>query len=447
MQNDTSHSSLSSRSAAAMRLDAGARPWYLSATPLVTLPWLIRLHGVSAGIEAVGLAVAWSFPNLDFPLRRISALIAAAMLSNLTVAIWLSRGRALPRAVAAIGLAIDVLLLSGLLELTGGPFNPFAVILAVQVALAALTLGAVYAVAIGGTVAACYGILVYWHNHELVPGHHRLNDFPTHLFAMWVAASMIAELAAYFVVQASNMLARREEQIEAMRRTAARTERVMSLTTLAAGAAHELSTPLATIALAARELERATRFHENVPGLAEDAHLIRAEVDRCRAILDQMSGRAGGMAADLPETVNLGTVMADICGRLPVSQAARLRLTLPQASRLIQLPLAGFEQAILNLINNAFDASDEDVIVTIAQDEERVRLVVRDTGRGMAPDVLQRAGDPFFTTKEPGRGLGLGLFLVRVFAERCGGSLTLDSDNGTTASLELPTRSAVSRTT
>ena len=86
--------------------------------------------------------------------------------------------------------------------------------------------------------------------------HHRLNDFPTHLFTMWIAVAATAELIAYFVLQASNALARRERELEEMRRQAARTARVMSMTTLAAGAAHELSTPLATIALASKELER-----------------------------------------------------------------------------------------------------------------------------------------------------------------------------------------------
>ena len=80
----------------------------------------------------------------------------------------------------------------------------------------------------------------------LDPAHHRLNDFPTHLFTIWIAMAVTAELAAYFIVQASNALARREEEIESMRAQAARTERLVSSTTLAAGAAHELSTPLAT---------------------------------------------------------------------------------------------------------------------------------------------------------------------------------------------------------
>jgi two-component system, sensor histidine kinase RegB len=122
---------------------------------------------------------------------------------------------------------------------------------------------------------------------------------------MWLAGTVAAELVAYFVGRASIALQRREEALEQMRRRAARSERLVSLTTLAAGTAHELSTPLATIALTARELQRALERRNAGRELTEDARLIRSEVDRCQAILDQMSGRAGGSTADQPEVVPL----------------------------------------------------------------------------------------------------------------------------------------------
>src|SRR5439155_5090388 len=125
----------------------------------------------------------------------------------------------------------------------------------------------------------------------------------THLFTIWIAGTVTAELVAYFVGRASEALRRREDALEVMRLRAARSERLVSLTTLAAGAAHELSTPLATIALTSRELQHALEARDNDAPLTEDARLIRSEVDRCQAILDQMSGRAGGATADEPEVV------------------------------------------------------------------------------------------------------------------------------------------------
>ena len=96
---------------------------------------------------------------------------------------------------------------------------------------------------------------------------------------------------------------------------------------------------------------------------------------------------------------------------------------------------------VLSLVKNAFDATGDaplNVKLEVSRDAETLRVSVRDQGPGVPPDILRHAGEPFFTTKEPGRGLGLGLFLARVFAERFGGTLRLRSDQGTTAVLELP---------
>lgn len=431
--------------------EADARPWYLDATPLETLPWLVRLRWTTALAQAVVVLVAWTFPNADFPLHRLGLLMAVSAVSNACVAIWLGRGRALPRVAALASLSLDVVLLTGLLELTGGPFNPFSVLYAVHVTLAAVTLGRVSAAAIAAIALAGYGLLFYWHTQEVDPGHHRLNDFPTHLLTMWIAIATTAELVAYFVVQASNALTRREQELEAMRARAARSERLISLTTLAAGAAHELSTPLATIALASRELERAAQAHTSGPAqpLVDDARLIRAEVDRCQAILDQMSGRAGGIAADAPEPVDVNAVIAELTARLSSDRASRLHVEVPATLPPIHVPRAGFAQVVLSLINNAFDASADSEPVRCTADaigeSGMLRVAVHDRGRPIDAEVLRRAGEPFYTTKQPGRGLGLGLFLARVFAERCGGSLTLESRDGTTATLELPLRSRPAR--
>jgi two-component system sensor histidine kinase RegB len=426
--------------AATLKAVTTAQPWYLGATSGTTLPWLVRIRWTTACIEAVVVLVVALLPSIDLPLDHLVWIIAAAAVTNAAVAVQLSRGASIPVPAAAAALALDVVLLTGLLELTGGPFNPFIVIYAVQIALAAVTLGAAAGWMIGAIAVAAYGVLIYWHTTELVPGHHRLNDFPTHLFTMWIACAVTAELAAYFIVQASNALARRGRELEQMRARAARNERLASLTTLAAGAAHELSTPLATIAIAARELERSTGAAGATSALADDARLIRLEVDRCQAILDQMSGRAGGITPDESEPVDVTVIVAEIRDRLPADRAARLEIRIHGDLPAIDVPRAGFGQVVSSLVKNAFDATPgtESVAIDVARHGDAVRLIVRDEGRGMAAEVLSRAGEPFFTTKEPGRGLGLGLFLARLFAERIGGSLTLQSDRGTTAILDLP---------
>jgi two-component system sensor histidine kinase RegB len=420
-------------------------PWYLAATTLATVPWLARLRWARAIVDLVVVLVALAFRHLDFPLSRIAPLLALTAVLNATVAIGLSRGFPRSRLLATLDLLLQPILLTELLELTGGPFNPFAVVYAVPVALAGLAAGRAGGVLVGAVSIGGYSLLAYWHLTELVPGHHRLNDFPTHLFTLWLAVALTAELAAYFLVQASNALARREEQLEAMRQKTARTERIVSLTTLAAGAAHELSTPLATIALAARELEHAAGERGTVPDLADDARLIRTEVDRCRAILDQMSGRAGGSAVEEPEELSVSAVVSDVCARVPRDAAARIAVDAPDDRTLLFLPRGGLTQAVLSLVSNAVDATAADpgarVRVRARTADDLLSIAV--TGGSMSPEVLRRAGEPFYTTKDPGRGLGLGLFLARVFAERVGGTLLIESGAETTVTIQVPIRAGV----
>ncbi|MEP7116117.1 MAG: ATP-binding protein [Acidobacteriota bacterium] len=419
----------------ATREPAAVRPWYLNATRLAALPWLIRLRVATAVIDLVAVLAVLLLPNADIPLRHAVVFIALSGTANAALALALSRQRSLPAAAVGVSLLLDVALLTELLDLTGGPFNPFAVVYVAHIALAAATAGRGTAWLVGLAATSAYATLLYWHTLEGVSVHHRINDFPTHLFTMWVSLGAMVELAAYFAVQASNAL-------EAMRERAARSERVISLTTLAAGAAHELSTPLATIAITAREMERAVSQLAERDDLADDARLIRTEVDRCRHILDQMSGRAGGGAAELPEPLDVRAILDEVQQALPTEQRARVRVEAGTPLPRVHAPRAAFRQTISSLLSNAIDASAAPAPVVVTAEEvavpRAVRVVVRDRGPGMTPDLLARAGEPFFTTKDAGRGLGLGLFLARVFAERCGGSLTIDSTAGTAVALELP---------
>lgn len=417
-------------------------PWYFTATSMAAVPWFARLRWARVVVD-LGLAVAaWLVPRADYPLAEIRWLLVASSVLGLYVASTLTRAGRVPAWLATCDLVFQPVLLTGLLELTGGPFNPFAVVYVVPVALATLMVNVTSGAAVALCGAAGYALLAYWHVTEVDEGHHSLTDFPTHLYTMWVTISLTAELAAYFVVQASNALARRERQIEEMRERASRADRLVSLTTLAAGAAHELSTPLGTIALAARELERTALDRGTVPDLADDARLIRAEVERCRAILDQMSGRAGGSMADDPEPFAIADLFADVRARVPRDMVGRVAMEPGDAGTTVVLPRRGLTQAVVTLVVNALEASgDTDPIdVRATLEDDMLTIAVRDAGHGMPPEVLSRAGEPFYTTKPPGKGLGLGLFLARVYAERVGGSLSLESGSGTTATLTVPRR-------
>jgi two-component system sensor histidine kinase RegB len=417
-----------------------------NASPQVrhVVAWLQPVRWITCIALWAVLAVVWLLPHLDLSLRGIRMLgLPAAICRTLVVVMGHRRGSS-SAALNGLAFASDVVLLTGLLDVTGGPFNPFIVMYAAYVWAAAVVVSPLWAAGVSVVSLAGFGWLVVDHLQAGLMEHHRLNDFPTHLFTMWFAGGGVAELVSHYVARARAALAQQEAQVNEARERASRSERLASLTTLAAGAAHELSTPLATIAVAARELERnATRVAEPQAvgaALRDDAHLIRSELDRCQVILDGMSGRAG---AGLPTTLEplAPTAIARLVQeRLADARRQQLDVEIESDASVPAATGAEMVQAISSLLRNAFDASpnDDRVLLRFAARDGMARIEVRDRGAGMRREAQVRAGEPFFTTKEPGKGLGLGLFLVRTFAERSGGTLEFDVNQGTTAILEIP---------
>jgi two-component system sensor histidine kinase RegB len=389
------------------------------------------------------LAVVWLFPHLDLSLRGIRVLGLAAAMCRTLVLVTLRRSGRSPRALLGLAFASDAVLLTGLLDITGGPFNPFIVMFVAYVWAAGVVVSPSWAAATSLVSLAGFGWLVVDHLQAGLIEHHRLNDFPTHLFTMWFAGAGVAELVAHYVASARAALAKQQGEVNEARERASRSERLASLTTLAAGAAHELSTPLATIAVATRELERNTsRVTEEAVGsaLRDDARLIRSELDRCQAILDGMSGRAGAGLPTTLEPLAPAAIARFVQERLPDTRRQRLDVEIAPEASVASATGAEMVQAISSLLKNAFDASpgDDRVLLRFAARDGMARIEVRDRGVGMPRETQLRAGEPFFTTKDAGKGLGLGLFLVRTFAERSGGTLDFDVRGGTTAILEIP---------
>ena len=219
----------------------------------VSLPWLVRLRWGVLAAQAVTVATGAFLLDSGPSLPRGLALLALTLASNVALAQpFLSRSA---RAAALCGsaLALDTVVLTLLLRDSGGPANPFSVLYLVGISLSAVVLGTRWTWLLTLLAVAGYGSL-FWTSAAADAHHHA---FASHLHGMWVAFVIAAVLTAYFVSQLASAVERRDREIAAVRERALRYERVASLSTLAADAAHELGTPLASIGVAARELERA----------------------------------------------------------------------------------------------------------------------------------------------------------------------------------------------
>jgi two-component system, sensor histidine kinase RegB len=396
-----------------------------AAGPETVLPLLLQLRWLAAAGQIGLIALAWQIGEASLPYGLMSLVAAVTLASNALFMRWPARAT-LARSVPAV-LTLDTVLLTLQLALSGGPHNPFTAFYVVYVALAAVALnlrGTAWIAALSG---GCYAAMFLWHWPQ--PLWHGAHDSEAHigphLIGMWLALSVVAAAIAYFVSRLSQQLAE-------ARTIAARNDRLASLTALAAGAAHELGSPLGTIAVAAREIERGS----SGPTL-EDARLIRAEVDRCREILDRMSGSAAAIG-DAGELESLASIASSV--RSEVGSAERVRVVLGERCGQLRVAREPILQAVAVLVRNALDASHDAVELHVSEEEQQLLFRVVDHGIGIPDDALARVGEPFFTTKEPGKGTGLGLYVVRLIAERLGGQLIVRSGagRGTEAVLAIP---------
>ncbi len=408
-------------------------------TAAINLRRLTVLRAIALTGQGLAIWAAVGQFHLALPMQPLAAILGAIALINFGTWFRLKQRWAVRDAELFAHLTLDVLALAGLLYFTGGSTNPFVPLFLLPLTLTAAALPWTYTWAITALTVACYSTLLFFYVPlpQLHAGHG--DDFHFHVLGMWLGFLLSAALIAYFAVKMRETLRERDLLRTQMHEQELRHERVLALGTLAAGAAHELGTPLSTIAVLAKELER------DPENPAERLSALRAQVGRCKEILASLSGAAGHTRAEGGAAQALDAYLDALIARWR-TQRPDVKMTIDLAGAQpapIIVTEQTLSQALLNILNNAADASAHDVGIDARWTALTLNIEIRDRGAGLTPEAQEHASEPFFSTKAMGEGMGLGLFLARSTLERLGGRIELcrRDGGGTVCRIELPLES------
>lgn len=335
-------------------------------------------------------------------------------------------------------LQFDVLALAWLLYFSGGASNPFVSLLLLPLIISAALLPTACVWAMAGVTVVVYTGLMF----EYLPLPGMLSGhgpgFHAHLWGMWLVFVISALLVAGFVTRLAAALRQRDREVARLREKALRDEQILALGMFAAGAAHELGTPLSTIAVLAKELERE---YASEAGLRDDLRTLRSQVETCKSILGELL-RSADLTADREGEQALDVLLERIRTRWQL-----LRPWVPLRVHCAGLPPSPtvrapqmVSQTLISLLSNAADACPEGIDLVGYWKAGQVSIEVRDRGPGLPIELAKGVRKAFFSTKEG--GTGIGLLLANATLERLGGYVTLSRDpqGGTCTRIDLPTR-------
>lgn len=418
---------------------AGARPRRVSPPQgRVRLRTLVFVRWIA--IVGQTAAVLYVHFGLGFQFQLFPTLGAIAISAVLNAILMLDRphaGRLDDRAAGAV-LAYDVMQLATLLYFTGGLQNPFAVLMVAPVAVAAASLSRAMTVALGALALFLATLLAFW--HEPLPWSEPGLELPLRFqFGVWIAIAMTIGFVAAYVATLSAEARQLSDAVSATHAMLAREQRMSAVGGLAAAAAHELGTPLATIAVVAKEIAR-----DLPPGeLKDDADLLLAETMRCRDILARLAAKpeGGGPDGDPFPRPALSVLLTEIAQRyargVKVAHVADFAEGVePRVRRTPEIV-----QALGTLVENAATFAREGIEVQVWADGEQVGVDISDDGPGFSPEILGRLGEPYVSTRiGDGEHMGLGIFIANTLLARGGGAVSWENrrEGGARVSVRWP---------
>jgi two-component system, sensor histidine kinase RegB len=411
-----------------------------TAEPNEALRLLFWLRTVAIAAQVLVIAAVHTGLDIELPLGSLALVIFGLVAWNAAVFWRLRRLRDVSHAEVAFNLVVDIGALTAVIYLTGGPTNPFVSLYLVPIALAATSLPARFAWAIGALCGAGYSLLLV--RHVPLPSVHSQSggDFDLHVLGMWVNFLVAFALIVFFVGRMARLLRERDQEIALMREAALRDQQIVALGALAAGTAHELNTPLSTLMLLVEELEETSRDEVQKRQL----RVMTEQIDVISQRLDEIARRTGAERSEGASRVGLRVFLETLVAEWRAAHpgmTVRVSFELPEPDMMMVAEVT-IKQAIRNVLDNAAYATrasgHSDIEIVGQCSNGKLTVTVLDSGTGIQPELRDGIGLGVRSTKE--RGLGIGLLLSKAALQRFGGDLELrDRDaGGVAARIDLP---------
>lgn len=384
--------------------------------------------------------------GLHIPVHNdaISLAISAFVFLNAYTLFRLTKAQEVRQFALFWQLVFDIVILAALFYFTGGYSNPFVWMFLLPIAVGAVALQRRNTWILAGVAIVAYSLLVFYHVplSHLHMHYQEGRDLDIHLVGMWLGFVVSAGIIAFFVTRIGQNLREYDQHIAEAREKILESEHWVSLGTLAASAAHELGTPLSTMNMLADEMQEVLRQDPNRQQEVMDAlALITAQIKRCKSILANMAQDAGQLKAESGQRVPLKQFLHSTFQRwMDLRPATLLDISLEGCEQAPQIVAdRTLVQTIQNLLDNAADASPNQIACHCECNQGSVTLIVRDYGQGFADDSLQKIGTPLFRAKSS-PGMGLGLYLSKTVLARFGGELSFANhpEGGGQVTLYLP---------
>jgi two-component system, sensor histidine kinase RegB len=402
---------------------------------LVALRWV----AICGQIATIAIVELWL--DIPLPIFEMGEVIVFLFLLNLATLYRCSTDTPIADTELFVQLLFDVATLTIQLYLSGGAMNPFISLFLLQVILSAVLLQPPFTWTIVALTGGCfiwltanYRKIGLAHTHE--QRHGSSHFFDLHIHGMFVCFALAAVLLVFLVTRINRNLRDQEARLSQMRQHAVEQEHIVRMGLLASGAAHELSTPLATLSVILQDWERMPML-ANVPEIGDDLHEMKSALGRCKEIVSRVLLTAGEIRAERMERTTIVRFLDEAARewrslRTPTQFAYCRRIGVDSAIA----PDLILKQSLFNVLDNALEASPAWVGLEAMRQDDVLILAVRDKGPGFPPDILARFGKPYRSTKDQPES-GLGLFLVVNVLRKLGGSIEPRNCAGGGAIVEL----------